>query len=457
MLSWLMIVACSRGLPARFDDCSNADCRVSWVVDAWPRDPAQADAALQQMDALERLAATTRLVDTYPGKTEQLCARLAEGAARYHCQRANSRPHLRGENISETRPQKREDGGPSGSDLPAPSPNVSPYAAVAATRGPCEQRVGRVACYDQQARRDLKQGSVPRAVASCQAIDELIWRQECFFTLSEVTISSRGAAGLSDANDLCLGAGPYASNCLAHVLVLLAIDTPDATDHAAAGWPQVAQTAAQIERYWGERTPEVRGLYTSRYWSEVMSRAYARTPEVTGGPLATGPAAARPQGRAAAAYRLVQLAGVGAWPDLAAWEQALTAALARRSDHPARRPGPGSAPPGANAVGPEGGAGTFLGKPSTWPGDEAGDASHPATWYWGTGRRTYSPDPAIDQRICLLEAFAQVGMAALDTGDAATAATARARIEEAWEDPDPAVSWTAERLLSRTPLSSAAR
>ncbi len=79
-----------------------------------------------------------------------------------------------------------------------------------------------------------------------------------------------------------------------------------------------------------------------------------------------------------------------------------------------------------------------------WPKDEPGEERFPAMRFRAVGRRAYDEDPAIDQRICALEA------------EATRSSPDRAVFEVGLGDPVPVVRWTATRLLVHFAPSSPA-
>ncbi len=447
-----LLLACGLGSPERIEDCPDEKCRLDWVLERYERDPEGAIAGVEKVeDPVERVVIVTRIVETWPGRTQKLCSMLTLGPPRTRCERINGRPHLQS-NPPVRDATLRPAGGPSSSSLPTPSPERSPYYGAPAAKGPCFTRREPHVCYATQALRDALKNPMDAARA-CAGIPDQKWHSECLFSAAEMLVNARQISGLEGANDLCIAAVPFSSNCLAHVLVMLAKTAPDATERDPAVWAPTQETASAIERYWIQRDPSSAALFVDRYWSELMSLAYAGTPEVTGGPLDGLPERAWPQVRAAAALRLVEMEGLAAHPSLDAWTEALDLALQRRAETPYRPPAPPPAnprrAPDPQAPTPSSGVSLFQGKQNFWEEDQPGDEVWTAAFYWGTGRRAVSPDPKIDLRICALEAIAQVGSVAKTRGDMDGLARARALLGEGAASPEPVVKWTGERLLQK--------
>lgn len=448
----LALLACGSRLPERIEDCPDTTCREEWLLERYAQDPDEAAEALERVeDPVERVVLVTRLVETWPGRTRALCNKVAPGPARTRCERINGRPHLQSDPPKlESTGRPRAAGGPSTPDLPAPSPATSPYHGVEPVQGPCAQRQEPRVCYATQALRDVREDP-RRAAAACAGLQDQKWVSECLFSAAEMLASSRRTEGLTAASDLCVAAVPFSSNCLAHLIIILARQSPDATERDPAAWAPLNHTADAIAAHWQQRYPEYVDLHLDRFWSEVMSLAYGNTPEVTGGPLEGVPERARRHVRAAAALRLMELQGVRAQPTIAAWIDAVEAALAARAEQTWRPPPlvqPKQRERGEENKQPQG-AGMFLGKENFWREDLEGDEAWPATFYWGTGRRTWTDEVRQDLAICVLEAAAQMAFRAQQKGDKPALDHARALVREGMSSPEPAVRWTAERLWAR--------
>jgi hypothetical protein len=87
--------------------------------------------------------------------------------------------------------------------------------------------------------------------------------------------------------------------------------------------------------------------------------------------------------------------------------------------------------------------GPGIGEGRAHPGDDL----VPATFYWGTGRRTWSSDPRQDEAICILEAAAQSALSAKAQKDGAGFAAARRLLDEGSRSSEGPIRWTATRLL----------
>lgn len=446
-----LIVGCGARLPAELSACEDTPCREAWVVDRWPSDPDATLAALDAVeDPVERIVLVTKLVETWPGETSSLCNRLTQGPARTRCERINSRPHLRSDPPEPPSGSARAAGGPRTQNIAPPPAATSAFYEIAPLAGPCSKRREPHVCYATQALREAR-NSAQRAAAACAAIGSPKWTSECQFSAAEMLINAKGVEGLHDAVDLCVASPPFSGNCLAHLIVMLATRTPDSTVTDPAAWASVVGVASAIEQEWSVRDPEQVGLYVDRFWSESMAMAYVATPEVTGGPLDVLPEAAWPHVRASAAFRLMELQGAARHPSLEAWVSALDAALRSRAAEAYRPPPP---PPPKSKFKDELNfeqkipGGIFQGKENLWNADLPGDEVWPATFFWGTARRTWLSDPLQDMEICLLESAGQIAYTSRGSGDKAAEGAARALLTMGQASTLPAAKWTADRILN---------
>lgn len=455
----LLLLGCEPELPDRLGDCADTPCREAWVVANWPKDNTGTLAALDGIDdPVERIVLVTRLVETWPGDTGALCQRLTQGPARTRCERINNRPHLRTDPPDPPSSAPRTAGGPRAQNIAPPAPSTSPFYEVAPLAGPCAQRREQHVCYATQALREARQDA-SRAAAACAGIRDAKWVSECRFSAAEMLINARGVQGLRDATDLCVASPPFTGNCLAHMLVMLANRTPDSTETDGRAWEPILASAAGVEAEWKRRDPERADLYVDRFWSESLSLAYAATPEVTGAPLDHLPEGAVRHVHAGATFRLMELKGPAAFPTVSAWVDAVQAALLTRSAtpyHPPPPPPPKSKKQDELLAESNVPGGMFQGKENLWDGDMAGDEAWPATFFWGTARRTWLPDARADIEICVLESAGQIAYTAHGKGDKASERAARALLEQGRSSTLPAAAWTAGRIIDRNlPKASA--
>lgn len=452
ILLLLGLLGCGARLPERLADCADAECRQAWMLDRWTKDQGAAREALNQVeDPVERVILVTKLVETWPGETDSLCKTLAAGPGRTRCERINSRPHLQTEPPDPPVAKPREAGGPRAQNIAPPAPETSPFYKVQPLLGPCAQRREKHVCYATQALREARQDT-SRAASACAGIGEAKWIAECQFSAAEMLINARGDAGFRDSIDLCIASPPFTGNCIAHMLVMLASRTPDATERDPAAWAPLVSSGQTVEAEWRRRDPERADLYVDRFWSEAMSAAYAGTPQVTGGPLDGLPEVAGRHIRAGATLRLMELEGVRAHPSLQAWVDAVKLALSERAEA-TYRPVP---PPPPNRKSVEDleiassvPGGLFQGRENLWDGDRPGDEVYSATFFWGTARRTWSANPDEDLLICVLESAGQVAYTSRGSGDKAAETAARALLEEGRTSTVSAAAWTAQRILER--------
>lgn len=450
----LLLLAACGGLPDQIEDCSDAQCRSDWLLAHYQQEPEVVARAVDGIeDPVERVAAVTRVVEAFPGRSRELCSKLVPGPSQSWCKRLNERPHL----ITEPAPKAaltRPGGGPSSADLPVSDASTSPYAGVKPEPSPCDGREDKHVCYANLATREV-QDSPRRAAAACAGITEQKWAEECNFGAAETLILTRGAAGLGDAYDLCTLAGSFGPNCLAHVEILLAQAAPDSAAYDPESWTLVQAAASEVERAWGARNPAYADIYVDRFWSEAASYAYAESKVVMGTPLVSVPERAQRHVRAAASLRMMELDGAGRYGGLDGWMDALETALALRSEQP---PAGAALPLSASPMyerGVAGGRGQeiqpmkalFQGKLQNWKEDRPGDEQVPATFYWGTGRRTWSSVPRQDEAICVLEAAAQVAVSSKGNNDGQGFSAARRLLDEGSKSTEGPIRWTASRLL----------
>lgn len=454
MTPTLLLLAACGGLPEQIEDCSDAQCRSDWLLARYQKEPEVAARAVDGIeDPIERVAAVTRVVEAYPGRSRELCDKLVPGPSQSWCRRLNERPHL----ITEPQPiapTSRHAGGPSSADLPVPDASTSPLHGAKPEPSPCDNRGDKHVCYANLASRLVAESPL-RAAGACAGITETKWSEECMFSAAETLVLARGPQGLADAYDLCTIAGTFGPNCLAHLEILLAQQAPDSAVQDAAGWAQVQAAADEIGRSWAQRDPAYVEIYLDRFWSEALSYAYAESAVVMGTPLDSVPERAQRHVRAAASLRMMELGGPGRYGGLNGWLDALETALALRSQRP---PTGGALPLSASPLYERAGDARrgmeiqpnktlFQGKTQLWKEDHPGDEQVPSTFYWGTGRRTWSADPRQDETICLLEAAAQTALSTKAQNDGAGFTAARRLLDEGARSTEGPIRWTANRLL----------
>lgn len=410
------------GLPRDISGCDDAACRQAVVVQIFNDQGAEAAAA--QLRALpqpeERIAIILYLFETQPERSTLLCRELPDGPTQARCQRATHRPHLwTPARVEATATTKRTASGPLTSYLLPSADQRSSFTGSALGAARCTRHPDPRSCLTQDAVANTLQGRAERGARSCKAIDKSPWREECFFNIAEAALERNRSAGYVDATNLCLNAGDFTANCIAHLSLVMAGSAPSSTEADPGKWVAILESARVIEGAWATRDPAFGALLVDRYWADVAASAFAGSTAVTGDLYRVLPSGAWPHVRAAAALRLVALD----WDEsrtLDAWLALLRGALDTRSV---------AAEAKKQAV-------RFLDVPDRWASDQPGDDLIPAIFYMGTSRRTTVADVDEDLTLCLLEALGR------------REPPPTALLEAAARDPRPAVAWTASRLLN---------
>ncbi len=421
---WMSCGAPGDGSAARFDDCSDLDCRRQWVVAHWKTDQQQViDHVVATQDEVEQVALVMALADAELGRSQELCGALPHGPARIKCNQLNSRLHLIDDQPMLPADLERSAPGPVSwrldvNDLPA-----SPLAGATLDEDPCADADDLRTCRVRGSQQQAKLGNTPKAAALCLAVQDPKWSAECAFQASEARVrATRGSPrGLSDAVDLCLLTGRFADNCLAHIPLRVGegvppVDMADADDWQALVQQDEALHATLVERGAPALADAVRGLF----WAETLGSAYTRARTITGDPLDHLPAAAVPHIHAGAAVAMARTPPPEGTPTLAQLAAGLDAMLKRRG--PTRDK---SAPV----------SGPWRPRADLWPVDRPGEGEIPAVVFLGASRRAWAADDDLaDLRICLLEAWARLNPREVGL------------VQEALHDDNPLVRFTAERL-----------
>ena len=321
-------------------------------------------------DPIERIATIEQILRDDPAQALVLCPQIPAGAARLRCDEIAKRPHLWTE-----RPRSEQ-----GRTAPGPA-----------------------SARPQPAR-------WPPALESTGCVEE------CAFRAAEDHVREQGGEGYSVAVGLCVLAGDFRADCLAHLYPGLIGELPAATAPAEA-WAPITATAEGLGAFWEPIDAAFAVVAVDRFWSEVTARATDAEPWAHGALLRVLPAAAAPHVRAAVALQWLSRQDP---PDLPTAQARLAAVLERRPATTVprpRRPRPAS---------------------DLWPSDsnEGEDGAISAVAYLGQSRRAVSEDPGTDQLLALLEAAARVQPPRRDLLQAATLHS------------DAVVRWTAHRLLA---------
>lgn len=441
---------------------ANALEREARLVAAWPQSPEQVRGELDaEADPLARLALVIAISEAWPGTTLDLCATLAQ-VDRERCTALNERPHLQLPRPgTKGAPPLGGAGDAGGRGDPGSLVDLLVGSARAPARVPplpaaagqpvhpvdagCDGAADPRGCRQQAASR----AEPDLALAICAAEAETRWRDECVFRAAELPLvaatgrwrGARGTAGdaLEDpaglrqralidaaarAGRLCLEAGAFRPQCLQHVGGRLGAVAPPTGARGHADWAVLGATvetyAAAVEAAAaGAGAPGLGALAADKAWATTLWMAADRGAVPAGAASEDLPEAALPHLRCALAARLVA-DGRPPGEDLEAAHQALRQALGRE-DHEVRA-----------------GASTFE-VASTWSPQAPALLHLPRVHYLADPVRLRSTTPAVDERICLVEA----GLRASPPRRDWLAPLARSA--------DPAAAATAERL-SRAPL-----
>ncbi|MFT5684830.1 MAG: hypothetical protein ACI8RZ_005775 [Myxococcota bacterium] len=397
-------------------ECPTADCRQAEILDLWPTDPAAATEHITALaDPIEKVAVITTLTEGNPGQTTELCE-LLDGDARTRCRRLNHRPHLR---IAPPPPVVSRRPAP-GPETPNVLPDIpEPFAKTAAIPAlGCSENAEPRSCRAQKAIEAAREGKARTAVGLCRGMPgEPVWQSECVFHAAEKLLAPGGLTRLTDAGEMCLSAGEFAANCLAHLTRRLSTEAPPASTPGTGPWTPILAAAETLDGYWREKDPVFGALTIDRLWADSLSRSYARTPQIVGNPLDLLPAAAHPHIHAAAALRLLGTAE-DRTGSLADWQAQLTEGLAVRAERPLP---PSEVPLDADFT-------------DFWPEDAPGEETIPAAFGPGNTRRPMSADAETDQLLAILEAAAR------------SQPPYPALLAEAAGHADETVRWNAKRL-----------
>jgi hypothetical protein len=380
-------------------------------------DPAAAATRIDAApDPLARTALLVALSDAGAAFSPALCEALQPGSTKERCVVIVKRPHLTGNPAVGERDVDRPAPGPA-TTFVVPLKSVrSKYADVPAVPADCADSVP-LECRQSLAKERLNEGDVTGAVGLCVGVPEERWRTECLFHLAEYAADQRTPESQGTMAELCLMSGEYVVRCYDHGARRLSGRTPPA-DSSPDKWLPVIALADAITASWADRDPVFGAFQVDRFWSYALLRSVNLQPIPTGSALDAIPPEAVRHLRSAVALRVLQ----DVVPEDAALlqaEEALAVGLeARIEPQPwdAARPASGHPPP-------------------RWARDQGPDSDVPATFHFGSGRRTYSEDPVVDGAIALVEAAA-----VLDP-------PRRRILEDSRADPRGQVAWTATRLL----------
>lgn len=393
--------------PPLFASCVDFACRMAQLDEAWGLDSTAALRVIEQTDEIEQIALIDRVLEIDPVQDRAICAGLAPRAQR-SCSTQLLRPHLTAPRQQTVRRSQRAmvltGAGPRPGALPIPASALESWGGLSRQDGPGCSDAASAAC------------DLAGLEAACRSGDPSGGRHysECLFLAAETSAYAGRPSIL--ALSLCAGSS-FSEDCVAHLGVALTPPSPPLSDLTAADLTRASASVAGLS---AEVGPELAGLYADRFWSIWTVSVVLDQVAFGGKALVDLPASARPHVLAAGALVVLQ----GERPErLAEAVEALEAALIAQIQ-------PTAAPPRRARV---------HAHRSLWRRDRPGEEDLPAVWLYGTSRRAWSADPALDIRIAVLEAAVQV-----DAPPAAAFFTAVV------DDPREArvVRWTAARLAA---------
>ena len=123
-----------------------------------------------------------------------------------------------------------------------------------------------------QAAAALAPGDLPAAVEACRAAPEGMWRDECWFLLSD-----KASLMGEPARTWCAEAGRYKERCRQHAMLreMHSVERPTAVGEEAT---LRAQTAALVDLYHSDETEEKREIMTNAALAQQLSRRWAEAP-----------------------------------------------------------------------------------------------------------------------------------------------------------------------------------
>ncbi len=384
--------------------CQDQACRTAALLPAWAEDPTGTRSWLAGLeDPTVQATLIEGLALEHPDDAAALCRDLPEGAhARVRCERRVVRPHLegRGKPIHQAGPRQQEAAaGPRSTTLPLLDLEPPPWTLAAAAErdaalADCEEGEPRL-CARLVSRQQAESGDWEAAGLACLAGDPDAGKAyaECLFQAAEVLAESQGATGLGPAMKLCSWSS-FGPMCVAHSLTLVGPEVPSAeqlTDEhiqATLDVVEAIRTASQAQ-------PRLQANWVDRYWSSWTYSVYVNARAVDGRLLELLPAEAAPHLRVAVAARLMKDRDP-ATLEIEALAAELEQALAGRVE-----PQPGPAVPRVRSL-------VTNHRVQTWATDRKDERPVPAAWVMGPARRAVSDDPAVEMRLCVLEAAAQL-------------------------------------------------
>jgi len=384
--------------------CRDQACRTAALLPAWQADP---DGTRRWLTALEDPTVQATLIEGLalerPDDAATLCRELPEDAhARVRCERRVVRPHLEGRGKpAEASRNPAEPGapGPRSSTLPLLQLDPPPWRALQ----PKELEDDLTGCDAGDAllcgrlvsREHAAQGDWELAGRACAAGDPSYGdaHAECLFQAAEVLAESLGAQGIGHAMHLCSWSS-YGPMCVAHALTLVGPRVPPA-EALTEDDIQAAMAVVEALRTVSEGQPALQASWVDRYWSSWTYSVFVHARTLDGRIADLLPPEALPHLSVAMAARLMG----GRDPttlELEPLAEELRAALATPGE-----PAVTSASARRQAL-------VTNHRVQTWASDRKDERTLPSAWVMGPARRVISEDPAVDLRIGILEAAAQL-------------------------------------------------
>jgi hypothetical protein len=260
--------------------------------------------------------------------------------------------------------------------------------------------------------------------AACKAISVDRWRYDCFFQGAEALHGQRwtdATTRVAPAQQLCFGAGPYASKCLNHLLAYVGAGAP-AADGDPTLWGNL-NAYAEATRHHLAGKPEIARRIVDRMWAFALKVAYGAATNLDGTSMDGIEAAGVPHARAALTWTLLSRSE-GDTADLVTWIDRVQTAMTVRE-----------ARPGAGRVG------RIEVRNSVrryWHRVLGSESKLEWTPFMGNARRAVSDSPFVDTAICVLESAARTDPIREDL------------LLQGANHPEEIIRWTAVRLLAGT-------
>ncbi len=412
-----LAAACSSSQEPGVESCADLACRQAWAVEHFSADPrAVRDLVVAQPDELSRASIVEAVVEAWPATSDALCGLLEPGITRARCEFVHARPHLW--LVDPGRPQNLQQLVGEAVFTLAPSPGMRPVTVEAAAPLPCGESVPEHSCREKRASEQAMAGDLAAASALCVGIESEPWRSACLMESVRQGCTRESPAGCGVGVELCLAAERLRPLCLVELVNELAALAPPSEERDGDAWAAIAARLREVERRTQPYDVMLAERINHRVWAEALMLSYGQSRIPAGDPLDFVPAMARPHVRAAIAWRQAIQKNPG---NLRARADLVEEGMARRFERIGAMP----MPQGRVEV-----TGYWA---ETLPGEEE------IAWipYLQNARRAWSPDPAIDARLVVLEAAARV--LPVDTD----------MLVEGLGADEVVVRWTAARLLGQ--------